>query len=99
MLLDNFGIAEIVVDRDAGIVDEDVEASDRAGCARNLSRIGDIKHQRRHTLVGMLELAARSRLNLACSTPNRVINERPPDAVVSASDQNTLICDIHSGLL
>jgi len=47
----------------------------------------------------MLELAARSRLNLACSTPNRVINERPPDAVVSASDQNTLICDIHSGLL
>jgi hypothetical protein len=99
MLLDDLGMGEIVVDGNAGIVDEHVEVFDRAGRARDLCGVGDVEHQRRHALVGALERAARRRVNLLRAASKRLIDKRAADAAVGAGDQNTLVRDVHSVVL
>jgi hypothetical protein len=70
-----------------------------AGRARDLCGVGHVKHQRRHALVGVLERAARRRVNLLRAASKRFIDNRAADAAVGAGDQNTLVRDVHSVLL
>jgi hypothetical protein len=70
-----------------------------APAARDLCAVGHVKHQRRHALVGVPERAARPCVNLLRAASKRLIDKRAADAAVGAGDQNTLVRDVHGGLL
>ncbi len=46
VLFDHIEIAQIVVDGDAGVVDEDVEGVDLADCPLDLRSVGHVQRQR-----------------------------------------------------
>ncbi len=55
VLFDGVEIAQIVIDGDAGIVDEDVERADLLDRAVDLRGVGHVQRQRRHALIGDLQ--------------------------------------------
>ena len=97
--LEDFGIAEVVVRRYAGVVDEEVEAVDRAGGALNVLGAGDVQLHGRNASVCMREWPARSRVHAPRSAAQRFVDECPADAAAGACDQNGLVCDVHVTLL
>ena len=54
VLLDERGVAQIVIERDAGVVDENVQRTDLLGRPCDLRCVGDIECQRCHPWVGDL---------------------------------------------
>jgi hypothetical protein len=51
VLLGEPGVAQIVIERDAGVVDEHVQRTDLLGRPCDLRCVGDIECQRRHPPV------------------------------------------------
>jgi hypothetical protein len=95
LLLEGLGIAQIVVESDAGIVDEDVEGVDPVDRPLDLLHAGHIKRQWGLTFIGDCECAACSRIDPLRSAPQRLIDERLTDASVGASDQDCFLRDVH----
>src|SRR5262249_42243140 len=89
-------IGQIIVGCDAGIVDQDVERADLLHCALNLRNVCHVKHQRRHSLAGMLQCATSTCVNPLCPPSHRLIDECSTDPAVGACDQDRLIRDIHN---
>jgi hypothetical protein len=100
MLFDGVEIARIVIDGDAGIVDEDVERADLFDRLLDLCGVSHVQRQRRHAFVGNLQCrAARSGIYALCSAADRFVDECAADAAIGPGDQNGLVRDGHVGLL
>jgi hypothetical protein len=99
VLLDRVGIAQVVVDRDAGIIDQDIEGFDLTGRPLDLRSAGHVQRQGRHALVGVFESAARSRIDPLRPPSQCLIDERPADASVGAGNHDCLTCNVHTPLL
>jgi hypothetical protein len=80
VLFDHIEIAQIVVDGDAGIVDEDVEGVDLVDRPLDLRNAGHVQRQGRHAVVGVLQCAARSRIDSFRPPSKSLIDERLTDA-------------------
>lgn len=77
MLFDGVEVAEIAVDRDAGIVDEEVEALDLIDCPLDLGSVGHVQCQRYHALVDALQWSAGASIHPLGPSPERLFDERP----------------------
>src|SRR5580658_1895392 len=99
VLLDGLKTAQIVVESDARVVNENVEGVDLAGRPLDLLNAGDIERQRGYAFIGESECAACSCIDPLRSSPERLIDERPADTAVGARDQNCLVFDVHTVLL
>ncbi len=100
MLLDGVDAAQIVIDGDAGIVDEDVERPDLLGCTLDLRHIGDVQGQRRHAFIGDLQRRpAGSGVDALGATRERLLDKSAADAAIGAGDQDGLVGDVHVILL
>src|ERR1022692_3879137 len=99
VLLDGVKTAQIVVESDARIVDEDVEGVNLVDRPLDLLSAGHIERQWAYTLIGDCECAACSRIDPLRSATKRLIDERPADTAAGAGDQNCLIFDVHTVLL
>src|SRR5262245_29290716 len=93
VLLNDVGPAQVVVDRDAGIVDEDVEMLDIARRPPNLRCVGYVQCQWRHTWVDVWQRAARSGIYPACSPFKCLVEQRSTDPAVGSGDQDYLVFD------
>src|SRR5262249_9210722 len=99
MLFDHVELAQIVVDCDAGVVDEDIEGADLIDCPLDLRNTGHVQCQGRHAFVGVLQCAAGARVYPLRPPSKRLIDERPTDAAVGAGDQDCLLLKVHTVLL
>src|SRR6266478_3175731 len=99
VLLDGVRIDQIIVNSDAGIVNEDVEGADLIDGPLDLRKVRHVQRQWRHTFVRVLQCTARPRIYPLCTPSKRLIDEGPTDASVRAGDQDSLVFDVHNVLL
>src|SRR5580765_2283198 len=99
MALDGVRVAQIVVDRDAGVVDENVERADGRRRLPDLGEIGDVERQRRDALVAKRHRASHRRVHTLGAASQRLVDERSADAAVRAGDQYCLVFNLHNVLL
>src|SRR5258708_5016249 len=99
MLFDHFGLAQIVVHGDAGVVDEDIQSVDLADGPLDMLGVGDVQRQGLHPFIRMLKWAASSRITPLCSSFQRLFDECSTDVSVRAGNQDCLIFDVHTILL
>src|SRR5216684_531432 len=96
LLLERGAIAEVVVKRDAGVVDEDVERLDSPGRGLNLRRAGHVQGQRRDAPVRVGQGLARTGIDPARASPQGFLDQRLPDAAIGPGHQNCLVGDCHT---
>ena len=96
VLLDGIEIGQIVVDGDARVVHEKIEAADLAGRPLDLHHVGHVQRQGRHAIVGDLERSARSRVDPLRTPVERLTDKGTADAAVGAGDQDCLVRHIHA---
>jgi hypothetical protein len=91
LLLHRIEVAQIVIERDAGIVSEHVECADLTRHRLDLRNVGHVERDGSHPCVRVFDCSARSRIDSVRAESQYLIDERPADAAVSASDQYCLI--------
>ena len=69
-------IAELVLQRDTGIVDEDVEVCDLAGGRPDLSGIGDVERERRNAGVSVDEGLPRAGVDPGRASAQCLLDQR-----------------------
>jgi hypothetical protein len=93
-------LAEVViVKRQAGIIDEDIERLDCLDSCLNLRRVGHVQGQGRDTPIPVGQGLARTRVHPLAASPHGPLDQRLPDAAIGASNQNCSGCDLHALLL
>jgi hypothetical protein len=97
--LDDLDIAEIVVDRHAGVVDQDIEAFDRLGRPPNLGGVGHVEDQGRHPCVDERQFASRAGVDARGAPAQGLVHQRAADAAIGPGDQDRLVLDRHGVLL
>jgi hypothetical protein len=95
VLFDHVEIAEIVVDGDAGIVDEDVEGVDVVGCLPDLLNVGHVQRQRRDAPVQVGEGVARTGIHSLRASPQGFLDQGLSDTAICPSYQNCFVFDCH----
>src|SRR5258707_7821225 len=95
MLLDHLEIAQIVVDRNTGIIYKNVKGIYFGSRLLNLRGAGHVQSYRRHAFVRMSDCVARTRIYPLRATLECLFDESSTDASVGASDQDCFICDSH----
>src|SRR5437870_8240252 len=89
MLFDELEIGQIVVNGNAGIIDEDIKRTDPLRSLLDLRSVGHVQGYRCHALIGDFECAASSRIDLLGTPSKSLIHERPPDAAAGARDRKS----------
>ena len=84
VLFDDVEAAQIVVDGDAGVVDEDIERLDLRDSGLNLRRARHVQPDGGHACIDMVQRAASAGVDSAGSSCERFVDERPPDAPVGS---------------
>jgi hypothetical protein len=75
VLLDDVGCAQIVIDSNAGTIDEDVECVNRVRGRLDLQRVCYVQWQGCHARVGVSEAAACACVYQPRPQPDRLIDE------------------------
>src|SRR5216684_161503 len=96
MFLQHIEIAEIIVNGDAGIVEEDVQAADFGDCPLDLQNVGYVQCQRRYSFIGNLQRATSTCINPLRSSSKCLMDECAADAAVGTGNQDRLIRDVHN---
>jgi hypothetical protein len=90
-------LAEVViVKRQAGVIDEDIERLDCLDSCLNLRRVGHVQGQGRDTPIPVGQGLARTRVHPLAASPHGPLDQRLPDAAIGASNQNCSGCDLHA---
>ena len=85
-------IAQVVVEGDAGVVDENVEGLDRSTARLDLRRVGHVQDQGRDPLVMVGKRPAGAGVHPACASPQRFLDQRLADPTVGPGYQHCLAC-------
>ena len=88
-------IAQVVVERDASVVDEDVERADYPGSFLDLRRAGHVQGQRGDALVWVGQRHTRAGIHPLRVPAKRFFDQRLADAAVGSGHQDCLFCDDH----
>jgi hypothetical protein len=90
LLFERGRIAEIVVERDSGVVYEDVKRSDARSGRADLILVGHVKPDRRRATIGRGSRLAHPGKNVRRTTPQCLGDQRFADTAVRTGDQNCL---------
>jgi hypothetical protein len=96
VLFDHVEIAEIVVDGDAGVVDEGIEGVDLIDCLLDLRNAGQVQSQGRHVFIVILLCAPSTRVNPLHARSKRLIDKRQTDATVGTGNPDCLVRNVHT---
>src|SRR5262249_27604256 len=88
-------VAQVVVERDAGVVDQDVEGVDALGGRLDLRRAGYVQGNRRDPRVRVGGGPARACVHALCAPAEGFGDQRLPDAAIGPGDQDRLACYSH----
>jgi hypothetical protein len=88
-------IAEVVVARDAGVVDQDIQRLDLLGSCLNLRRVGHVQGQRPGARVGVGQGLARAGKDPLGASAQGFGDQGLPDAAVGPGHQDGLVGDGH----
>jgi hypothetical protein len=91
--LDRGQITQVVVQRDAGVVDQDIERSDLPGRFPDLRRAGHIQDQRRDPVVGVGNGLARAGVHPPRAPAQGFLDQGPPDPAVGSGHQDGAVCN------
>jgi hypothetical protein len=94
--LEHRPVAELIEDRHAGVVDEDVERVDLLDPGLDLRWVGDVECQRRDPALAAYVRLPRPGTHALRAPSQRLIHERPPEATVGPDDQNRAVCDVRA---
>src|SRR5438445_4556643 len=90
-------IAQVVIKRQACVVNEDIERFDFLHGRLNLRSVGYVQREGRHAAVSVLQFAASStRVNPLRSASECLGDERSSDAAIGAGDQDCLVLNVHT---
>jgi hypothetical protein len=92
-------VAEVGVEAQARVVDEDVEGLDALGGCPDLRGAGHVQCQRRDAPIRVGHGLPRAGVHLLGASAQRFLDERVPDAAVGSGDQNGLVFDGRAVLL
>jgi hypothetical protein len=95
VLFDHLEIAQIVVDRNAGIIYKNVKGIYFGGCPLNLRGARHVQSYRRHLFIRMSDCVARTRIYPLRATLECLFDESSANAPVGAGDKDRFICDSH----
>ena len=95
VLLEHGTIAQVVIERDAGVVDEDVERPDLLGRGLDLRRAGHVQDQGGDAPVRVGQGLPRARVHPAGASAEGFGDERLPDAAIGPGHQDGLAVDTH----
>jgi hypothetical protein len=82
----------------AGVVDEHVELIDLRRRLADLPRIGDVEEQRRDPRIVVGQRSPRCGVHASGTAPQRLVDERGPEAAVGAGDQNRPACELRAAV-
>ena len=88
-------VAQVIVERDAGIVDEEIEGFDLVDGSLDLRHVGHVQGQGRDALVGVGQRHASTGIHALRASPQGFLDERPPDAAVGPGNENCSLFDSH----
>ncbi len=95
MLFEHGTIAQVIEQRNTGVVDEDIERFDLPGSFLNLRGAGHVQGQGRDPPVGVGQGLARAGIHPLRASPQGFLDQRLPDAAVGPGHQHCLVCDGH----
>jgi hypothetical protein len=81
-------IAEVVLERNTGIVDEDIESVDSLDGCPNLRRIGNVQRQGRDAAISMGKGLARAGIDPLRPSRQSLLNQCFSDAAIGSSHQS-----------
>ena len=88
-------IAQVIVKRHAGVVDEDIEGFDPLDSGLNLRHVRDVQGQGRDAPIQVDQRLARTRIHPFRPSSQGFLDQRLSDTAVGPGDQNCFICDSH----
>ena len=88
-------IAQVIIERQAGVVDEDVERPDSPDSALNLLGIGYVQGQRRDALIQVGQGLARTGVHPLRASAQGFLDQRLSDTAIGAGDDDILVFEAH----
>jgi hypothetical protein len=88
-------MAEVVVKRDAGVIDEDVERLEALNSRPSLHRVGHVQGQGRDAVIRVGRWLARTGIHPLRASPQGLLDQRLSDAAIGPGHQNCSVCDCH----
>ena len=88
MLFERGTIAEVIVVRHAGVVDEDVERLDALDGCLNLRGVGHVQGQGRDAPIRVGQGLARTGVHPLRASPQGFLDQRLPDTAIGPGHQN-----------
>ncbi len=88
-------IAQVVIERHAGVVDEDVQRFDFVNRLLNVRGIGHVQSKGHDAVVGVSQGCARTDVHALCASAQCLLDQRPTDAAIAPGNQNCVVGDSH----
>ena len=88
MTLERLTAAEVIRQRDPGVVDQEVKLVDLLDGSPDLRRVSDVEHQRRDPVAGMCLRLPGSGIHPLGASPQYLFDERSPETAVGSGDKN-----------
>jgi hypothetical protein len=89
-------MAEVVVQPQAGIVDEDVERLHVLDRRLNLPRVGHVLDQGRDAPISVGQGLPGTGVDPLSASPQGFLGQRSPDATIGSGHQDCAVCDFHT---
>ncbi len=93
MLFECGAIAQVIVERQAGVIDEDIERFNSLDGCLNLRRVGHVQGYGRDAPIQVGQGLARSGIHALRASPQGFCDQRLSDAAIGASHQHRFVCD------
>jgi hypothetical protein len=87
VLFDDVELAQVVIDGDAGVVDEHIERVELLDCCLNMCRVRHVQCHGRHAFIKMVQCAASAGIHSPRTSPERLVNKRSTNASVCSGNQ------------
>ena len=95
MLFEHGTIAQIIVKRQAGVVDEYIERFDSLDSVLNLRSVGHVQGQGRDAPIQVGQGLARTGIHPLRASPQGFLDQRLSDTAIGPGHQNCFVCDSH----
>src|SRR5277367_5323342 len=95
LLLESIGVARIIVEGNACVVDEYVQSADFGRSLLNLRGVSDIQLERRYAIIGMLKVTAYGRVDALHTSLESLLNQGTTNPALATRNKNRFVCDVH----
>ncbi len=88
-------IAQVIVKRQAGVIDEDIERFDSLDSSLSLRSVGHVQGQGRDAPIQVGQGLARAGIHPLRASPQGFLDQRLSDTAISAGDGDILVFEAH----